>query len=62
MDQSSESIATLMRDGLDSPTVESRAYALCSLSDDNDLFPQLLDGGWVSEEKVDAAITEYRNT
>ena len=60
MDQSGESVTQLMRDGLDSPTVESRAYALCALTADHNLFSQLLDGGWVSEAKVDAAIKEFR--
>lgn len=60
MDQSGEILAPMMKDALHSPTVEIRAYAVSILSGDDKLFDTLLgDGGWVDEEKVDAAINDY---
>ena len=52
----------VMRDALQSPTVETRAIAFCSLKKDATLFTQFLRNGFVDASLVDAAIqSEFRN-
>ncbi len=60
MDQSGDAVREIMLDALDSPTVESRAYALCILKDDFSLFVSLLTDGWVDQNKVDTALAQFR--
>lgn len=60
MDQLGEVVQPVMADALNSPTAETRAYALCSLTGDNSLFDQLLTSGGVDARKVDAAVARYR--
>lgn len=61
MDQSGKTVSALMEDGLNSPTTESRAYAVCALSNDPKLFDSLLDkSGWINESKVNAAVAKYK--
>ncbi|MEZ4223284.1 MAG: zinc ribbon domain-containing protein [Polyangiaceae bacterium] len=63
MDQKSERIELLMRDALSSPSVETRAYAVCYLLGSFSHFDSLLaGGGWVDPVKVDAAIARWRAT
>jgi hypothetical protein len=50
----------LMVDALGSPTVETRAYALCSLTGDWAVFDTWLSGGWVDASLVDGAIDAWR--
>lgn len=62
MDQKGPILKPLMSDALNSPTVESRAYALCVLSQDFKLFTSLLsDSGWVDADKVNAAVQKYKS-
>jgi hypothetical protein len=62
MDQSGEVVKPLMQDALNSPSVESRAYALCSLTGNFGIFNSLLGpGSMLDDAKVDAAIKQYRN-
>lgn len=49
-------IEQVMRDGLHSPTVESRAIAFCCLKNDFDAFPKFLRNGFVAPDLVDPAI------
>ena len=58
MDQTAECVRPLFRDALKSPTVETRAYALCVLKGDFSLFDSLMSDGGVDEAKVDAAIAK----
>lgn len=58
--QKHPALRPIMEDALRSPTVETRAYGLCCLTGDWDAFNQWLDGGWVQEDRVDAAIRAYR--
>lgn len=61
MDQKDARLEALMADALDSPVVETRAYAISYLSSSYASFDQLLSaGGWVDPAKVDAAIVRYR--
>ncbi len=60
MDQSGAAVRKIMLDALDSPTVESRAYALCILKGDFGLFDSLLTDGWVDQNKVDTALAQFR--
>lgn len=60
MDQSGEAVREIMLDALDSPTVESRAYALCILKGDFTLFNSFLTDGWVDQNKVDTALAQFR--
>lgn len=55
-DQAAECVRPVFRDALRSPSVESRAYALCVLTGDFEQFSSLLSDGWVDAAKVDAAI------
>ncbi len=58
MDQTAECVQPLFRDALKSPTVETRAYALCVLKRDFALFTELMSDGGVDEAKVNAAIAK----
>lgn len=60
MDQTGEVVRPLMEDALNSPTVESQAYALCSLTGNFGIFDGLLTNGGVDPDKVKAAIVQYR--
>lgn len=62
MDQTGELVRPLMEDALNSPTAESRAYALCSVTGNFGLFESLLTKGGVDAEKVKVAILQYRST
>lgn len=56
-------VESVMRDALHSPTVETRAIALCSLKNDSALFETFLEGGFVQPRLVDAAIqSEFGTT
>jgi hypothetical protein len=55
-DQTAECVRPIFRDALNSPTVETRAYALCVLTGNFAAFTALLTDGWVDAAKVDAAI------
>lgn len=55
-DQTAACVQPIFRDALRSPTVETRAYALCVLTGDFSRFTSLLTDGWVDGAKVDAAI------
>jgi hypothetical protein len=59
MDQTGKVIEPLMRDALQSPTPETRAYALCCLIGDFKVFESLLTSSSVDAKKVDAAIERY---
>lgn len=59
MDQKGEIVRPLMEDALTSPTPESRAYALCSLTGDFGIFNSLLSSGGVDAKKVDEAIQKF---
>jgi hypothetical protein len=61
MDQTGEVVKPIMQDALNSPSAESRAYALCSLTGNFDLFESLLSSGGVDAKKVDAAVKKYRS-
>jgi hypothetical protein len=50
-----------MLDALDSPTVETRAVAICVLNSDFALFDSFLVDGWVDASRVDAAIDRFRS-
>jgi hypothetical protein len=61
MDETGEAVRPVMADALNSPTVESRAYALLSLSGNFGIFETLLtSGGWLDTAKVDAAVKNFR--
>jgi len=60
LDQTSEVVRPIFRDALDSPTVESRAYAVCVLTKDFSRFDDFLIDGGVAEEPVDAAVAEVK--
>jgi hypothetical protein len=60
MDQMGETVKPVMEDALNSPTAESRAYAICILQGDFQLFNDLMTDGWVDVNKVDAAVKVYR--
>lgn len=55
-DQTGRVVRPLYRDALNSPTPETRAYALCVLREDFGLFESLLSDGGVDAAKVNAAI------
>lgn len=59
MDQTGEVVKPLMQDALNSPTPESRAYALCSLTGDFGIFDSLLTSDMVDAKKVDEAIQKF---
>ncbi len=57
-DQLSDCVHPLFRDALNSPTVETRAYALCVLTGDFTQFTSVMTKGGVDAVKVDAAIAK----
>ena len=59
MDQSGEQLIPMMEDGLDSEIVETQAYALSILYDDEKLWDKMFDKGWVDEERVKEFIKNY---
>jgi hypothetical protein len=61
MDQTSEILTPMMEDGLNSPTVESRAYAFCILTKDFDQFNNFLVNSCVDAQRVDTAIALYKS-
>lgn len=61
MDQNDDILTPMMEDGLNSPTVESRAYALCILTKDFTQFEKFLVKGGVDMQRVDTAVTLYRS-
>lgn len=60
LDQTSEAVRAIFRDALDSPTVESRAYAVCVLTKDFSRFDDLLVDGGLDAARVEAAVTELK--
>lgn len=60
VDQTSEPVRPIFRDALDSPTVESRAYAVCVLTKDFARFNDFLVDGGVAEGPVDAAVAQMK--
>jgi hypothetical protein len=61
MDQLDDVLAPMMEDALDSPTVESRAYALMILKKDFSLNKVFWDSrGWIIQAKVDAAVRAFK--
>lgn len=61
MDQMDPIVQPMMKDALNSPTPESRAYALCILKGDFKLLPKWLDKtGFLIPAKVDQAVLEYK--
>jgi hypothetical protein len=61
MDQQDDKIMPVMRDGLDSPTIENRAAALCILKKDFNLHNTLYDkNGWVIAKKVEEEVAKYK--
>ncbi|HMV96236.1 MAG TPA: hypothetical protein PLN43_10695 [Anaerolineales bacterium] len=61
MDQTGGTVKEFMEDALGSPTAETRAYAICILKNDFNLFSDFLVDGGVDASKVDAAIAAYRS-
>lgn len=61
MDQNDDILTPMMEDGLNSPTVESRAYALCILTKDFTQFEKFLVKGGVDAQRVDTAVALYRS-
>ena len=60
MDQMGEAVKPVMEDALNSPAAESRAYALCILKGDFNIFTDLMTSGSVDVNKVDTAVARYR--
>lgn len=60
LDQTGEPVRPIFRDALDSPTVESRAYAVCILTKDFSRFDDFLVNGGVAEGPVDLAVAEVK--
>lgn len=56
MDRLEDCVRPLFVDALRSPTVESRAYAVCVLSRDFGRFDGMMSKGGLDEGKVDAAV------
>lgn len=62
MDQQDDILTPMMEDGLDSPAVESRAYALMILKKDFTLHKVFWDSrGWIIPARVDAAVRVYKD-
>ena len=61
MDQTDDILTPMMEDGLNSPTVESRAYAFCILTKDFTQFEKFLVKGGVDAQRVDSAVALYRS-
>lgn len=62
LDQTSDTVGPIFRDALDSPTVESRAYAVCVLTKDFSRFDDFLVGGGVAEAPVDKAVADVKRS
>ncbi len=61
MDQKGDILKPLMKDGLDSPTIENRAAALCVLLQKPDVCTSFFDkSGWVVEKKVSEEVAKYK--
>ena len=61
MDHQDPILTPMMEDALDSPTAESRAYALMILKKDFSLHKDLwTKSGWIIPAKVDEAVKKYR--
>ena len=60
LDQTSEAVRPIFRDALDSPTVESWAYAVCVVTKDFSRFDDFLIDGGVAEGPVDAAVAQVK--
>lgn len=58
LDQTRDSVRPIFLDALRSPTVETRAYAVCVLAKDFGRFNAMLVGGGLDEALVDAAVAE----
>jgi hypothetical protein len=56
LDQTEDCVRPLFQDALRSPTVESRAYAVCVLMKDFGRFEAMLVNGGLDEAKVDAEV------
>ena len=61
LDQVAECVRPLFQDALDSPTAESRAYAVCVLTQDFSRFEAMMTSGSVDDAKVDAAVQALRS-
>jgi hypothetical protein len=59
MDQMSETVKPVMEDALNSPTAESKAYALCILKGNFKVFTDLMTDGSVDVNKVGTAVARY---
>ena len=55
-DYEADALDDMMRDGLDSPTTETRAVAYCCLTKNFSAFNDFLRNGCVEKDLVDAAI------
>lgn len=60
MDQMGDAVKPVMEDALNSPTAESKAYALCILKGNFNIFTDLMTNGSVDVSKVDMAVARYR--
>jgi len=60
LDQTGDAVRPIFRDALDSPAVESRAYAVCALTKDFSRFDAMLVDGALDEARVDAAAAELK--
>jgi len=56
MDQTADDVRPIFDDALRSPTVESRAYAVCVLTRDFSRFEAMLLDGGLDEKRVDAQV------
>lgn len=56
MDQTADCVRPLFHDALRSPTVESRAHAVCVLTRDFSRFEKMLVDGGLDEKRVDAQV------
>jgi hypothetical protein len=62
-DQNDDMIKPIMLDGLNSPTVETRAYAISFIKKEPGLFDSFLDkNGMLDQKKVDETIFAYKRT
>lgn len=56
MDQTADCVRLIFHDALRSPTVESRAYAVCVLTRDFSRFETMLVDGGLDDKRVDAQV------
>ncbi|WP_395719540.1 hypothetical protein [Prosthecobacter sp.] len=61
MDQTADCVQALYQDALRSPTVESRAYAVCVLTRDFSRFDAMLVDGGLDEARVDAQVAAFNS-